>query len=888
MKRDRFGSASLRLKAGLRTFRFWLWLIRVIGVIVPRRLRAGWRQEWEAELRYREKLLAEWDKLDWRSKLDLLWHSLGAFADALWLQPKRLEDEMFQDLRYGVRMMFKHKGFTAVAAFTLMLGIGANTAIFSVVNAALLRPLPFPEPERIVWLRESHPPTNVPQSSVRFPVFLNWRSQNQSFAQMAAYREDGFNVQAGDEPKRLNGARVTVDFFATLGAQPTMGRAFLPAEDAPGGERAVILSNALWRQSFGGDPQLVGRQLKVDGQAYTIVGVMSPGFSFPGNDTELWLPFALDSKSDRGGHNLRVLGRLKPGATLKQARADMETIAVRLDQAYPDTNKGWRVFMQPLSETISGRVRQPLYLLLAAVLFVLLIGCANVANLLLSRNAARERELAIRAALGAGRWRIVRQLLTESLLLALLGGAGALLFAAWGVEALKTLGPRDIPRLNEAALDLPVLGFTLVVALLTGLIFGMAPAWQHSRLNMNTVLKDGARMAGAGARRLRQLLAVFEIAFALLLLIGAGLMLKSFARLQEVAPGFDARGGLTMEINLAQAKYAQPEQRAAFLQQMLEGLKTLPGVEFAGATHRLPLRGNSARGFQIEGRPAPDQSIPVNWRSISPDYFHAMGAPIVAGRTFNEEEAWQKPDAVIINQALQRRYWPDENPLGKRIKFGGAADSPWVTVVGVAADVKESGLNADTEAGLYLPYVMAPSTAMTLVLRTGPEPLSLAAAASAAIRRVDSEQAVSKISTLEQLLSETVAQPRFNTGLLGLFALLALLLAAVGIYGVMAYTVASRTQEIGLRMAMGAQARDVLMLMVGQGMRLVAFGLALGLLAALGLTRWLKTFLFGVEATDPLTYAVIAALLAAVALLACYIPARRAAKVDPLVALRHE
>ncbi|HEX2490565.1 MAG TPA: ABC transporter permease [Blastocatellia bacterium] len=797
---------------------------------------------------------------------------------------------MFQDMKYGVRMLLKHKGFTAVAALTLMLGIGANTAIFSVVNAVLLRPLPFPEPERLVWLRESHPPTNLPQTSVAISNFLDWRSQNQVFAQMAAYREAGFNLQAGDEPKRVNGARVTVDFFATLGAQPAMGRAFHPAEDAPGGERVVILSHALWRQSFGGDPQLVGRQLKVDGQSHTVVGIMPSGFSFPGDDTELWLPAALDPKSGRVSHFLRVLGRLKPGATLEQARAEFEAIALRLDQAYPDTNKGWGVFMQPLSETISGRIRQPLYVLLGAVLFVLLIGCANVANLLLSRNAARERELAIRAALGAGRGRLVRQLLTESLLLALLGGAGALLFAAWGVEMLKTTGPRDIPRLNEAALDLPVLGFTLAVALLTGLIFGMAPAWQHSRLNINTALKDGARTAGAGARRLRQSLVVVEIAVALLLLIGAGLMLKSFARLQQVAPGFDARNGLTMEINLAPAKYAQREQRAAFLQQVLEGLKTLPGVEFAGATHRLPLRGNSGMSFQIEGRPAPapGESLGVNWRSISPDYFRTMGAPLIAGRTFTEEEGWQKMSAVIINQATQRRYWPDENPLGKRIRQGGAPDSPWVTIVGVAADVKESGLNADTAAGLYLPYVLAPAPAMTLVLRTKTEPLSLAASASAEIRRVDPEQAVSNISTLEQLLSETVAQPRFNTGLLAIFSLLALLLAAVGIYGVMSYAVAQRTQEIGLRMALGAEPRDVLKLMVGQGMKLVAVGLALGLLSALGLTRWLETLLFDVEATDPLTYAVIAATLAAVALLACYLPARRAMAVDPLVALRRE
>ena len=870
-------------------FRFWLWLIAFIGVIVPRRLRADWRQEWEAELQYREVLITQWGKLDRRAKLALLWHSLGAFADALWLQPKRLEEEMFQDLRYGMRMLLKNKGFTAVAALTLMLGIGANTAIFSVVNAVLLRPLPFPEPERIVWLRESHPPSNLPQFSVTFPTFLDWRSQNQVFAQMAAYREDGFNLQAGDEPKRLNGARVTVDFFATLGVRPEVGRAFLPQEDAPGGERVVILSQALWRQSFGGDPQLVGRQIKVDGQACTVVGIMPPGFRFPADDAELWLPFALDPKIPRVSHFLRVLGRLKPGATIEQARAELETIAVRLDQAYPDTNKGWRVFMQPLHEAISGQMQTPLQVLFGAVLFVLLIGCANVANLLLSRNAARERELAVRAALGAGRGRIVRQLLTESLVLALLGGAGALLLASWGVKLLTTLGPRNIPRLKEASLDLPVLGFTLAVALLAGLIFGLAPAWQRSRLNINAALKDGSRTAGAGGRRLRQSLVVFEIAFALLLLIGAGLTLKSLARLQQVAPGFNAQGGLTMEINIALAKYARREQRAAYLQQVLERLKTLPGVEFAGATHRLPLRGNSATGFQIEGRPPePGQSISVNWRSISPDYFRAMGAPLAAGRTFTEEEGWQKPSAVIINQALQRRYWPDENPLGKRIKFGGAPDSPWITIVGVAADVRESGLNVDTEAGLYLPYVQSPGNAMTLVLRTGPEPLSLAAAAGAAIRQVDSEQAVSNVSTLEQLLSETVAQPRFNTGLLALFALLALLLAAVGIYGVMSYAVSSRTQEIGLRMALGAQARDVLKLVVGQGMRLVALGLALGLLAALGLTRWLKTLLFGVEATDPLTYAVIAALLAAVALLACYIPARRAMKVDPLVALRHE
>ncbi|HEU0179206.1 MAG TPA: ABC transporter permease [Blastocatellia bacterium] len=869
-------------------FRFWLWLIRAVGVIVPRRLRANWRREWEAELRHREELLAEWDRLDRRAKLDLLWRSTSAFWDALWLQPKRLEDEMFQDLRYGSRMLLKSKGFTAVAVLTLILGIGANTAIFSVVNAVLLNPLPYPEPERLVWLRESNPTINLPQFSVTPATFSDWRSQNNVFEQMAAFREDGFNLQAGDEPRRTPGARVTADFFAALGVQPAMGRAFLPQEDAPGGERVVILSHALWSQSFGGDPQLIGKQLKVDGQAHTVIGIMAPGFSYPQDDTGLWTPFALDLKSNRGAHYLRVVGRLKPDATLQQARSEFETIALRLEQAYPETNKGWRVFMQPLHEMVSGELKTPLYILLGAVLFVLLIGCANVANLLLSRSATRERELAVRVALGAGRGRIVRQLLTESLLLAFAGGAGALLFAALGVKLLTTWGPRDIPRLNEAAINLPVLGFTLAVALLTGLIFGLAPAWRHTRPDLNSALKDGSRMAGGGGRRLRQSLVVAEIAFALLLLIGAGLMLKSFVRLQQVAPGFDARNGLTMEINIAEKKYAQREQRAAYLRQLLEGLKTLPGAEFAGATHRLPLKGNSGIGFQIEGRPAPlpGQTIGANWRSITPDYFRAVGAPLAAGRTFTEEEGWQKPGAVIINQAFQRRYWPDENPLGKRIKIGISPD--WFTIVGVAADVKESGLNADTEAGLYIPYVMANSSAMTLVLRTEPVPLSMAAAASAAIRQVDSEQAVSNISTLEQLLNETVAQPRFNTGLLALFALFALLLASVGIYGVMAYAVEQRTQEIGLRMALGAQPRDVLKMVVGQGIKLVAFGLAIGLPAALWMTRWLRTLLFGVETTDLLTYTVISGLLAAVALVACYLPARRATKIDPMVALRHD
>jgi putative ABC transport system permease protein len=795
--------------------------------------------------------------------------------------------DLWQDLRYGARMLLKKPGFTLIAVVTLALGIGATTAIFSVVNAVLLRPLPFPQAERVVRLWQSHQPTNRPRFSVTYPDFQDWRQQNQAFTHLAAYREDGFNLQAGAAARRVNGARVTMDFFNVLGVQPVQGRAFSAQEDAPGGERTVILSYALWQQSFGGDAQLVGRQIKADGQSHTVVGIMPPGFNFPDEEAELWFPYAIDpAQASRGPHFLRVLGRLKPAATMEQARTEFDTIAQRLEQSYPNTNKGWRVFMIPLQEFYSGELHRPLYVLLGAVLFVLLIACANVANLLLARNAARERELAVRAALGAGRARLVRQLLTESLLLVAVGGAGALLLAAWGVELLTKFGPRNIPRLQEATLDARVLWFTLAVSVLTGLIFGLAPAWQRAGFDLNAALKAGARATGGTGQRLRKGLVVAEVALAMLLLIGAGLMLKSFVRLQQVAPGFDAQGGLTMEINLPPTKYAKPEQRAAFLEQMLARLRTLPGVAFAGATHRLPLRGNSAMGFEIEGRPVTDgqQRRPANFRAITPDYFRALGTPLSAGRTFTDEEAWRKPSAVIINQTLARCHWPNESPLGQRLKIGKAS----LEIIGVAADAKESGLTAEVDGGLYLPYIASGDAAMKLVLRTDTDPLSLAAAATAEIRRADPEQAVSGINTLSGLLNEATAQPRFNTALLALFALLALALASVGIYGVIAYAVAQRTQEIGLRMALGAQARDVLRLILAQGLKLTLCGVAIGLLAAFALTRWMSALLFGVSATDPLTFGGIALLLTVVALLACWIPARRATKVDPMIALRCE
>ncbi len=838
---------------------------------------------------------------DWRllecelSRVERQWQPPAATLEWLERTGGMRMESLWQDLRFGARMLLKQPGFTLIAVITLALGIGATTAIFSVVNAVLLRPLPFAQAEHIVRLWESLPQSSGLRVAVRYPNFQDWRQQNQAFTHLAAYREDGFNLQAGVEARRLEGARVTADFFNVMGVQPAQGRAFSAQEDAPGGERVVILSHALWQQSFGGDAQWLGRQLKVDGQNYTVVGIMPSGFSFPGfgyanEETHLWFPYALEAPpTGRGPHFLRVLGRLKTGATVEQARTELDTIAQRLEQSYPDTNKGSRVFMIPLHEFFSDELQRPLYVLLSAVLFVLLIACANVANLLLARNAARERELAVRASLGAGRGRLVRQLLTESLLLVTVGGTGGLLLAAWGVTLLTKFGPRDIPRLQEATLDASVLGFTLVVSVLTALIFGLAPAWQRAGLDPNAALKAGARVTGGAGQHLRKSLIVVEVALAMLLLVGAGLMLKSFVALQQVAPGFDAQGGLTMELNLPPEKYAKPEQRASLLEQMLTRLRTLPGVAFAGATHRLPLRGNSAMGFEIEGRPIAEGQprLRANYRAITPEYFRAMGTPLIAGRTYTDEEAWRKTSAIIINQTLARRHWPNENPIGKRLRTGGN-NSPWLEIIGVAADAKENGLTAEVSDGFYVAYVASAAPAMTLVLRTDTDPLSLAATATAEIRRIDAEQALSGINTLSGLLNEATAQPRFNTALLGLFALLALVLAAVGIYGVIAYAVAQRTQEIGLRMALGAQARDVLRLVIGQGMKLALFGIVLGLGGAWALTRLMGTLLFKVSPTDWLTFAGISVLVTLTVLLACYLPARRATKVDPLIALRSE
>ncbi|HKC85790.1 MAG TPA: ABC transporter permease [Blastocatellia bacterium] len=871
-------------------------VIHLIGVIVPRRLRANWRQEWEAELRHREAMLAEWDRLDRGAKLDLLWRSTSAFWDALWLQPKRLEDEMFQDLRFGVRMLVKNPGFTTVAVLTLALGIGANTAIFGVVNAALLRSLPCKEPARLVTVWESNAAKGQTHGFVGGANFTDWKNQNQVFESLAAYMSWNYNLTGDDEPRRLTAAVVSAGFFQTLGAEAALGRALLPEDDQEVNENVVVLSYALWQSRFGADREIIGRTITLNGRPHTVVGVMPAGFDFPDDQTEIWRPMAMSPQAaqNREGKWLKVVGRLKPGVSLEQASAAMNTIAGRLGESYPQTNAGWGVNLIPLREELVGKVSLFLLTLFGAVLFVLLIACVNVANLLLARAATRRKENAIRAALGAGRLRLLRQFLTENLLLAALGGGLGLALAFCSLDALIALSPDNVPGLAKATIDGRVLGFTLALSLLTTLLFGLVPAWQASKPDLNDTLKEGGhRTTGGAGRRAHNALVVAEVAASVVLLVGAGLMIRSFIRLQAVEPGFNSNNVLTMKIMLPPNKYGENHQSIAFFRQALERIKTIPGVVSAGAVQDLPLYQNTMNyAFSIEGRPdAPAASRPeAAYRAVTEDYFRTMGIPLLQGRAFTADDNLQTEPVVIINQTMARRFWPDEDPLGKGIRFGEPND-PACTVIGVVGDVKHLGLADDEVAAIYQPHAQkrfAWLRWMTIVVRAKAAPLSLIAPIRSRIAEVDRAQPVYDIATMEQLLTKSITQPRFSTFLFGLFALLALTLVAVGLYGVMSYAVAQRAHEIGLRIALGAKMRDVLTLVIGRGMKLTLLGIAIGLTGAIALTGVLKTLLFNVGATDPLTFAGVAALLLVVALLACYLPARRATKVDPMTALRNQ
>ena len=895
--------------------RFWLWLIRLIGVIVPRRLRADWRQEWQAELRHRELLLADWDKLNWRTKADLLRRSLGAFWDALVLQPQRMEDEMFQDLRYGARMLAKNPGFTLIAVLTLALGIGANTAIFSVVNVVLLRPLPYPESERLVWLSERSP--KYPSMTISYPDFIDWRAQQTVFEYIGAFNWDTYNLTGRGEPLQLDVANISADAFAALQVQAAVGRYFDKEEDKPGGPPLVVLSHELWKDRFGSDPGIINQTITLSGRAYTVIGVMPSGYMFPSR-VSIWTPLGpLTSHpgfQNRGNHpGLRGVARLKPGVTLEQARGEMDAIAMRLEQQYPDTNKDRRVRIETLLDNYVSNSRSALWMLLGAVGLVLLIACANVANLLLARAATRQREMAVRIALGATVWRITRQLLVERCLMAAAGGALGLLLAQWGLPLILAMGRDAIPRATEISLDANVLAFTVLIAVLTAIIFGLAPAWQSSHLDVQGVLKESARSTAGGRALLRQWLVVGEIALTLVLLVGTGLLLRSFHRLHQVNPGFSTDKVLSFQLDLSPQKYEKEDQRIAFFQGLREKLKVLPGVQEVGFASQVPLRSNSWQPqFAIEGKPPlpPSERPSMDLTAASPDYFRTIGIPLRRGRYFAEQdnrehlrghdltrlsdmERWAAGlNVIIVDEEFANRYWPNEDPIGKHVILPwGPTHDPQLrlTVVGVVGRVKLTRLNEQGGfAQAYFSALQAAGTGRTVLVKTRLEPEKLAAAAFQQVFAMDPEQPIYDVQTLDELRNRSLAPETLNLALLGCFAAVALLLAAIGLYGVISNAITQRTQEIGIRIALGAQNGDVLKLVVGHGMKLALIGVLSGSAAALALTRLIKSLLFAVSATDPFTYIVIALLLTAVAFLACWVPARRATRVDPMVAIRHE
>jgi putative ABC transport system permease protein len=808
--------------------------------------------------------------------------------------------DLGHDLRYGVRMLRKNPGFTAVAVVALALGIGANSAIFSVVNTVLLRPLPYHEPERLVMVWEDDTKHGYPNDTPAAANYVDWRDQNTVFEGMAAMADQSFNLTGSGEPERIDGKRVNANLFGLLGVAPLHGRALAAEEDRPGANKVVILSHALWQRRFGSDAGVVGRTLTLNGEGHTVVGVMPADFQFPDREAELWVPIALTQQeaANRGRHYLEVVARLKRGVSLEQARAEMSTIAARLQQQYPEQNTDLGASVEPLHEHLVGDIRPALLVLLGAVGFVLLVACANVANLLLARAAVRQKETALRTALGASRLRLVRQFLTESVLLAALGGAVGLLLSVWGVRLLKSFIPENISQVKAIAVDGRVLGFTILVTLLTGLVFGLAPAAQASRFNLNETLKEGGRDAAAarGGNRVRGLLIIAEVAVSLVLLAGAGLLINSFLRLRGVDPGFRTDNLLTMSVVLPQQKYPDSARRAAFYSDMIGRVEALPGVRSAAVTNWIPLvmQGDSI-GVTIEGQPVPvpgQGKLPVIvTRVVSPHYFGTMGIQLLEGRGFEEgKDRADSPCVVVVGESVARKYWPGESPLGKRIAPGRPqTPDDWCQVVGVAHDVRQRELASEPNPLMYLTYAQAGFFAPRyLVVKTEGDPLALAGTVRKTVWEVDGDQPVSNVSTMEGVLSESIARQRFSTLLFGIFAGVALVLAAVGIYGVMSYSMAQRTREIGIRMALGAQRRDVLKLAVGQGLRLVAVGVAVGLAGALALSRVMTSLLYGVSATDPATLATISLVLVAVALLASYIPARRATKVDPLIALRYE
>ena len=810
-------------------------------------------------------------------------------------------EAVWQDLRYGARMLVKSPAFTAVAILALALGIGANTAIFSVVNAVLIRSLPFREPDRLVMVWENNRNRGRDQNVISPANYQDWREQNAVFESMAAMFDTRSNLTGADDPEEVATQLVEANFFDLLGVGAALGRTFVPEEGQPGNDQVVVLSQGLWKRRFGGDPALVGKTIKLNGRDFTVVGIAPARFqllirqgSQTGNQAELWMPLAFSETSRvRRGRSMMAIARLKPGVTHAQAQTEMDGIGKRLEEQYAAFNTGWGINLVPLQNQLVGAIRPALLVLLGAVAFVLLIACANVANLLLARAASRQREMAIRAALGARRSRIIRQLLTEATVLSVLGGALGLGLAIWGVDLLLALAPKDLTGLKEVGIEYRVLGFTIAVSVLTGVLFGLAPALEASRPNLNESLKEGGRGAAAGGRshRWRSAFVVVEVALALVLLIGAGLMIRSFARLNSVDPGFDSNKLVSARIQLPASRYGENSQRIAFFKQLSDRVQAIPGVRSAGAISFLPFAGGgAATSILVEGRPEPPpgQRLTGDVRVVDGGYFETMGIPLLQGRTFTERELTQESHVVMINETMARDFFPGEDPIGKRVTIAMKDQNQPSEIIGVVRDVRHVGLETPARAMTYWPYPELVYTGMTLVVRAEGEPVALAGAIRREVLALDKDQPIADVNTMEQLLSASTSRARFSATLLGVFAGVALLLAAVGIFGVMSYGVSERTHEIGLRMALGAQPSSVLLLIVRQGMVLTLTGIAIGLAAAIALTRVMASLLYGVTPTDLTTFAAISVLLALVALVACYLPAKRATKVDPMIALRYE
>jgi putative ABC transport system permease protein len=812
-------------------------------------------------------------------------------------------ETLLQDLRYSIRQFVKKPGFTIAAVVMLALGIGANTAIFSVVNRVLLRPLPYQNPDRLVLVKENLPRLGWSLLSASPAEYLDYKEGNEVFSEIAAYRELSVNLTGRGDPQRIQAARVSATLFPMLGINPLYGRAFWPEEDRVGSNYVIILSHRLWQRQFGADPDVAGKTVKLDDQPYVVVGVMPERFQFPytwtsfADRAELWVPLALtdqEKKNRAGSFDYGVIGRLKPGVTLGEAQADIEAVAARARDEHPDIYRGSvevTVTVESLDEDVVKGARPLLLVLLGAVGMVLAIACANVANLLLARASVRQKEIAIRSAMGASRLRLLRQLLTESLLLSIAGGAVGVLCAAWAVDLIVRFGPDNVPRLEEVSLDPAALSFTLIVSLLTGILFGLAPALQITRLNINEVIKEAGGRApdGREGKRLRGMLVIFETASALVLLVGAGLLVNSFVRLLKVPPGFEPEGVVIARTAMPLSRYRKGEQSRVVYKQVLDKLSALPGVQAASVATNLPLTGEWTIGFLIEGR-ADDQIYNANNTWVSKDYFRAMGIALRTGRAFTDEDREDTPPVIVINEALRRTFWPGGDAIGKRIRWGGWGDGEWLTIVGVVGDVKISSLEAEPAPAIYMPIFQVPRarTGVIYVARTSGDAASLAAAMRHEIATVDPDLPVYDIRTMSQVIAESLAERRFSMLLIILFACAALLLAAFGLYSVMSYSVTERRHEIGVRMALGAGERDVLKLVVGHAMMLTMIGVALGLLASFALTRLMTSLLYGVSATDPVTFAGISLLLTGVALGASYVPARRAANVDPMIVIRYE